>query len=867
MKRYDTLPLPISFASGEANGAFRALTGNCGTWQDSLHADDRERVEAIVEQGRSSGQAVRFEARLRDRDGVWQTLAADGVAVDASTYILTWREVASEAAARFIAFMDHVPAVASLKDSEGRYLWVNRAFEAYTGFTIDELRGKTSGEWMPAEAAAESLAMALQVVATGQTHQSVSAIRGANGRERTFINTLFPVAGPSVAVGMVATDITQLTEHERALVDRAQRQHVVAELGREILLGLSDHFMTACEDVTRILGTVLTAIFEFDRPKNEAAVTAADGPAAATRGMRLSLEEGRCQWMLVQHEPAVTPDFDLETRFPIWEPARQAGAKSALSVPIPGDFGPYGFLVTYGALPRDYTREDVEFLESIAHLLSAAIYRKLADREIASQRQELEALINHAPDLITRYDRDLTLLFVNDVARLSGWDPEKMTGLRVTDLGLTPEIESAWVSGIRSVFETGKPHEFETPTKDGRFILDVRLVPELDETRRVARVLGISRDVTERRKADEERAQLQETLEQTRRATSVSRLGTTVAHEFNNVLMSISPFAEIIARTAKDDPRLLKAATHIRSAIVRGRHVTQDIMRYTRPATPAPRSLDLAAWLPHIVQNTMQTSSVPLTLDVAASPVYAAADPQQLEQAVTNLLLNAREAMADGGAGGIRVRLTADETNAQISVADDGPGISSENLDKLFDPFFTTKRAGTGLGLPVARQIVERHHGTIDVRTGNGHGTVFVITLPLPAASNAGQGPAVEETIRGRRLLLVEDEPAVSDGLIALLEAGSAEVRVAATGKSALIELEAELPEAVLLDVGLPDIDGVELFAVVRGRWPRLPIIFSTGHGDQARLDEMLRLPHVGHLVKPYDLDELTAAVANAIAR
>ena len=331
--------------------------------------------------------------------------------------------------------------------------------------------------------------------------------------------------------------------------------------------------------------------------------------------------------------------------------------------------------------------------------------------------------------------------------------------------------------------------------------------------------------------------------------------------------MSISPFAEIIARTAKDDPRLLKAATYIRSAIGRGKRVTQDIMRYTRPAYPALRTLDLAAWLPRVVQNAMQGSEIPLTLDVPDGSLYAEIDPGQLEQVVTNLLLNARESMATGGAGGIRVRLAANDQGLQISVADDGPGIPPDNFDKLFDPFFTTKRTGTGLGLPVARQIVERHHGTIDVRNGNGEGTVFVINLPLPATSDAEPEPLVEETIRGRRLLLVEDEQAVSDGLVALMESGSAEVRVAASGKSALTELEAQLPEAVLLDVGLPDVDGVEFFAVVRGRWPRLPVIFSTGHGDQARLDEMLRLPHVGHLMKPYDLNELTAAVANATTR
>lgn len=871
MNRYETLPVPISLASGESNEAFRKLTTSHETWQELLHPDDRGRVEGALEDARSSGQPIQFEARLRDPAGGWKNLSARGVAIDEATYVVTWHEAAveGEAAARFIAFMNHVPAVASLKDAEGRYLWVNRPFETYTGLTIDALRGKTSSEWMPEASATDSMAMALEVVATRQTHQTISAIPGADGRERTFISTLFPVdVTGGVAVGMVATDVTPLTEHEQALEERAQRQHVVAELGREILRGLPDYLTAVCHDVTSIIRVAGTAIVEFDHAANEAVVAAADGPFQSTCGMRVPMHEGRCPWTLAHPEPAISPDLDQETRFPIWSPAYQAGVHSAISVPIPGDDAPYGFLVTYGHQRRDYPPVDVDFLESIAHLLSAAIRRRRADREIAVQRQELEALVHHAPDLITRYDSDLTILFVNHVAeRTGGWKAEELIGRRITDLGMTPETENAWVTGIRSVFETRQPYDFETSSMDGKFLLEVRLVPEFNEAHNVSRVLGISRDVTARRQAEEEHAQLHELLEQTRRATSVSRLGTTVAHEFNNVLMSISPFAEVIARSSKDDPRLLKAATYIRSAVVRGRRVTQDIMRYTRPAAPAPRTLDLATWLPRIVETAVHGSSLSLTLDVARSPVYAEVDPQQMEQAVTNLLLNAREALADGE-GRIHVRVTADEDKVQISVTDNGSGISSENLEKVFDPFFTTKRAGnTGLGLPVARQIVERHHGSIEVRSGNGDGTTFVITLPSPDASAAQQVPAVEETIRGRRLLLIEDEPAVSDGLVALIEAGSANVRVAQTGESALSELETQLPEAVLLDVGLPDVDGVELFAVMRTRYPRLPIIFSTGHGDQARLDEMLRLPHVGHLVKPYDLEELTAAVANAIAR
>jgi CheY-like chemotaxis protein len=288
-------------------------------------------------------------------------------------------------------------------------------------------------------------------------------------------------------------------------------------------------------------------------------------------------------------------------------------------------------------------------------------------------------------------------------------------------------------------------------------------------------------------------------------------------------------------------------------------------MRFTRPADPALRTLDLAVWLPTIVSATLQGFSTRVELDIPSSPLYAEIDPQQLEQVIANLLLNARESLTDGH-GCIRVALTGHDGAVQIGITDDGNGILGENLEKLFEPFFTTKRSGTGLGLPVARQIVERHHGTIEVESRGPNGTTFTVTLPLAPLSPALPAQLIERTIRGRQLLLVEDEEAVADGILALLHEGEATARLAPTGRHAVAALEQEIPEAILLDVGLPDIDGVDLFALMRRQWPKVPIVFSTGHGDQARLDEMLRLPHVGHLVKPFDLADLTTAVANAIA-
>jgi CheY-like chemotaxis protein/anti-sigma regulatory factor (Ser/Thr protein kinase) len=258
-------------------------------------------------------------------------------------------------------------------------------------------------------------------------------------------------------------------------------------------------------------------------------------------------------------------------------------------------------------------------------------------------------------------------------------------------------------------------------------------------------------------------------------------------------------------------------------------------------------------------------ANVPLLLEIPPAPIYADIDPEQLDQAVTNLVFNARDAMAGRTIGVIRVRLSATGNEVSISVEDDGPGIPAENVDKLFEPFFTTKRSGTGLGLAVVKQIVERHHGRIETENREGGGASFTISIPTRVQLAPPHEVPRPESVRGLRLLLVEDESDVAEGIRLLLQDVRANVRTAPDGAAAIRELEAEVPDVVLLDVGLPDIDGLQLFGQIRLRWPSLPIVFSTGHGDQARLDEVLRGPRVGHVIKPYGLDELLTAIVKSL--
>jgi signal transduction histidine kinase len=243
------------------------------------------------------------------------------------------------------------------------------------------------------------------------------------------------------------------------------------------------------------------------------------------------------------------------------------------------------------------------------------------------------------------------------------------------------------------------------------------------------------RDVTEKRRLEEQVAQGQ-------RVASLGRVAASVAHEFNNVLMGTQPFAEVIRKRAAGDEQVRTAAERILEHTRRGARLTTQILRYTNPAEPLFETLDLGAWLRSFDdewKNLVQDRS--LHVDTG-EPLLVRADPMQLHQIVTNLLVNARDATPAGGvirigaarAAGFPVitnTIPDAERFATLYVRDDGRGIEPAVQERLFEPLFTTKRrGGTGLGLAIAHQIVTEHGGRMLVESEPGRGACFHVVLP-----------------------------------------------------------------------------------------------------------------------------------------
>jgi two-component system cell cycle sensor histidine kinase/response regulator CckA len=373
---------------------------------------------------------------------------------------------------------------------------------------------------------------------------------------------------------------------------------------------------------------------------------------------------------------------------------------------------------------------------------------------------------------------------------------------------------------------------------------------------------------------ESERLRLENRLLQAERISSLGRLAASVAHEFNNVLMGIQPFVDLLIKRAGSDPAVKLAAPRIADAVARGKRVTQEILRFTRISEPARVPVNVAEWLQAFVPELAQLAGPQVRVTTTCDPsLVMLADAHQLRQVFANLVVNAHDAMPNGGRLDVRAAEDAMSDGkagpipaVHFSISDTGVGIPQDTLLYIFEPLFTTKKfGGTGLGLAVASQVVQQHHGHIYAESTLGAGTTFHILIPAAPAAPAAAAPAATTNTRAARppmrVTMIEDDESVGAGHVAILNFEGIATDWVRLGADAVSRIAASFPDAVILDLGLPDLDGMQVYEQIAARWPDLPVLFSTGHGDRKLLNNMPKGKKVGYLQKPYESDELLAAL------
>ncbi|SFK12179.1 PAS domain-containing sensor histidine kinase [Bradyrhizobium sp. cf659] len=405
--------------------------------------------------------------------------------------------------------------------------------------------------------------------------------------------------------------------------------------------------------------------------------------------------------------------------------------------------------------------------------------------------------------------------------------------------------------------------------KDGTFFWASVVIDPIYEDRELIGFAKITRDITERRNTQLKLETMQKQLAESQKFDALGQLTGGVAHDFNNLLMIISGSLHTLKRGTDDDAKLQRAISAIETATRRGAALTNQLLTFARRQSVNPQAIDFSERIGAIreVLEAGVGSSVRLAFDIDREVWPIRTDVSEFETALLNLVINARDAMPDGGTVTISARnVVLDESPlagefVAIDIADTGLGIPADVVDKIFEPFFTTKPIGkgTGLGLSQVHGFAHQAGGTVKVTSELGKGTTFGILLPrgtdVPAREAAEAMP-----FRGSgTVLLVEDNPEVAIVSIGLLEQLGYRVRRVPDAESALRELEQNGVDFVFSDIVMPGkMDGLTLAHHLRLIRPGLPILLATGYSEAAA-DVRGDFPI---LRKPYEIHELSEAIA-----
>ena len=461
------------------------------------------------------------------------------------------------------------------------------------------------------------------------------------------------------------------------------------------------------------------------------------------------------------------------------------------------------------------------------------------------------------------------------VSELYGYTREEALRLNGAELSANRPpyvLEEARVHFQRAVTEGPRVFEWIGRRKDGsEFWVEVLLRGALIGGKK--RVLAVVRDITERRQAEEHRRMLESQLQQAQKIEAVGRLAGGVAHDFNNLLQVILSHCEALAVRASDARAVGAGLFELKEHAMRGARLTRQLLLFSRREATRFQPVDLnfaVSEATGLVRRLLRENiEFEVTLHPEQLPVEG--DRGQLEQVVINLVLNAADAMPDGGELSVETG-RADDRNVWFAVRDTGHGIPGAIRDHIFEPFFTTKSPGegSGLGLAVVHGIVSHHQGEIDVSTEEGRGTAFRVTLPrcsAPWEAPSSETPSIAPPVfgKGKRILVVEDESAAREALVEIASMLGFDAFPASGVEEARELMNGADFDVLLTDCVLTDGMGNVLAGELVAERPSLAVVVMSGYTQDVVVREQVANGSVRFLQKPFDMATLARELQAAL--
>jgi PAS domain S-box-containing protein len=628
---------------------------------------------------------------------------------------------------------------------------------------------------------------------------------------------------------------------------------------------LARGFLAECR---QLFGSRHALAVQFDEESHTGRLLAIDTDfsAAAALPNDFRLEEMHTARMLRQPTPQLVVDSRTEAAPNVRHlHLMDVGVYSAIRAPLVVHDTVRGAVSLWGEGTGRFTTEDAELLGTLTRPLALALEKASALESLGESELKYRSLVAQAEEMIFLFDpKSLRILDANSfTSRALGYAPQELAALTLDRI-----VDSTAEELARNVAATVSDGEYHLT--DARFLrtdgspIDVDAVASMVTFGGRQAVLVLARDVSERKA-------LLRQLMQSQKMDSLGAMAGAVAHDFNNLLTTILGFAGLLKRSPNMDAEERENLALIEDAARHAADLTGRLLSFSRGGLARFGRVDLRT----VAEDTLQLAEPTMHAKIAVSrslpptPVLVEGDAGQLQQALTNIVLNARDAMPEGGS--IHVSLAIEGAVAVLTITDTGPGMDEETRMRIFEPFYTTKPSGsgTGLGMAITYGIIQGHHGDIALRSAPGEGTQFTISLPLldyatddaPAdAFNAGEGNLV---------LVIDDDAMVRRTTTATLTELGYNV-VEAPGGSTAVEILRARPDrfsAVLLDLVMPGMTGSETFRALTAIRPDLPVVVCTGYAADSHIDTDVKRRIAGLVQKPFTAERLGRALAAAGAQ
>lgn len=489
--------------------------------------------------------------------------------------------------------------------------------------------------------------------------------------------------------------------------------------------------------------------------------------------------------------------------------------------------------------------------------------------EIHRQVERYKELFENAADGLFVSDLNWNIISVNkESERMTGYSRQELLGMKVDQLIPRKNLDFVRqkLDEKRAGGQVATTYELPIMTKDGRQVITECSTRLVFEGGKPVAVQGVSRDVTERKR-------LQEQLWIAQKMDAVGRLASGIAHDFGNVLTIITGYSALILATLKPDDPVRPEVEGIQRSAQRATSMIRHLLSFSSGQVFRPRVINVQPTVIEMVDMLRRLIGEDIRLETHFDPIVGTVrmDPGQLEQVVVNLALNARDAMPNGGVFAIEASQLelGNASYVRLRLRDSGHGISQEILSRIFEPFFSTKQHGTGLGLSTVQSIVRQTGGTLSVESRPGEGTAFTLLIPrvLGDDHSDGEQPASIPRRGTETVLLVEDEIDVRALIRDMLRVYGYNV-VEAEDQNNAIELclRKDLKLDVLLtDVVMPNMSGPELAKAVQPMRPEMKVIYMSGHTRDRFASSGIDEDSVNFIQKPVMPEALTARLREVL--